>query len=79
MSGFVEIFYREKVFVWIWTTVVNPDFSPTKFFAGRDTEHEAVIIYRSLRYLQMLGNEAAAYKSVGPKGELFDLKRKTPC
>ena len=57
----------------------SPDFSPTKFFAGRDTGHEAVIIYRSLRYLQMLGNEAAADKSVGPKGELFDLKRKTPC
>ncbi|MFT5702541.1 MAG: hypothetical protein ACI8ZB_005463, partial [Desulforhopalus sp.] len=54
-------------------------FSPTKFFAGRDTGHEAVVIYRSLRYLQMLGNEAAADKSVGPKGELFDLKRKTPC
>ncbi|MFT5698556.1 MAG: hypothetical protein ACI8ZB_001411 [Desulforhopalus sp.] len=59
--------------------IPNPDFSPTKFFAGRDTGHEAVIIYRSLRYLQMLGNEAAADKSVGPKGELFDLKRKTPC
>ncbi|MFT5700485.1 MAG: hypothetical protein ACI8ZB_003359 [Desulforhopalus sp.] len=57
----------------------GPDFSPTKFFAGRDTGHEAVVIYRSLRYLQMLGNEAAADKSVGPKGELFDLKRKTPC
>ncbi|MFT5701834.1 MAG: hypothetical protein ACI8ZB_004735 [Desulforhopalus sp.] len=41
------------------------------FFAGRDTGHEAVIIYRSLRYLQMLGNEVAADKSVGPKGELF--------
>jgi hypothetical protein len=38
----------------------KPDFSPTKFFAGRDTEHEAVIIYWSLRYLQMRGNEAAA-------------------
>ncbi|MFT5700194.1 MAG: hypothetical protein ACI8ZB_003065 [Desulforhopalus sp.] len=58
---------------------LSPDFSPTKFFAGRDTGHEAVIIYRSLRYLQMLGNEAAADKSVGPKGELFDLKRKTAC
>ncbi|MFT5701753.1 MAG: hypothetical protein ACI8ZB_004654, partial [Desulforhopalus sp.] len=42
----------------------SPDFSPTKFFAGRDTGHEAVVIYRSLRYLQMLGNEAAADKSV---------------
>ncbi|MFT5698702.1 MAG: hypothetical protein ACI8ZB_001557 [Desulforhopalus sp.] len=59
--------------------LTNPDFSPTKFFAGRDTGYEAVIIYRSLRYLQMLGNEAAAYKSVGPKGDLFDLKRKTHC
>ncbi|MFT5701615.1 MAG: hypothetical protein ACI8ZB_004510 [Desulforhopalus sp.] len=59
--------------------MLNPDFSPTKFFAGRDTGHEAVIIYRSLRYLQMLGNEVAADKSDGPKGELFDLKRKTPC
>jgi hypothetical protein len=27
----------------------------------------------------MCGNKAAAEKSVGPKGELFDLKRKTPC
>ncbi|MFT5698211.1 MAG: hypothetical protein ACI8ZB_001065 [Desulforhopalus sp.] len=27
----------------------------------------------------MLGNESAADESVGPKGELFDLKRKTPC
>jgi len=25
----------------------------------------------------MLGNEAAAEKSVGPKGELFNLKRNT--
>jgi len=25
----------------------------------------------------MLGNEAAAEKSVGPKGELFDLKQNT--
>ncbi|MFT5700794.1 MAG: hypothetical protein ACI8ZB_003679 [Desulforhopalus sp.] len=58
------------------TLTTSPDFSPTKFFAGRDTGHEAVIIYRSLRYLQMLGNEAAADKSVGPKGELFDLKQK---
>ncbi|MFT5699000.1 MAG: hypothetical protein ACI8ZB_001856 [Desulforhopalus sp.] len=57
-------------------TQLSPDFSPTKFFAGRDTGHEAVVIYRSLRYLQMLGNEAAADKSVGPKSELFDLKRK---
>ncbi|MFT5697179.1 MAG: hypothetical protein ACI8ZB_000027 [Desulforhopalus sp.] len=58
---------------------LNPDFSPTKFFAGRDIGNEAVIIYRSLRYLQMLGNEVVADKSVGPKGELFELKRKTPC
>ncbi|MFT5698437.1 MAG: hypothetical protein ACI8ZB_001292 [Desulforhopalus sp.] len=70
--------YRQKTLL-LWGTPSTPDFSPTKFFAGRDTGHEAVIIYRSLRYLQMLGNEAAADKSVGPKGELFDLKRKTPC
>ncbi len=28
--------------------------------------------------LQMCGNKAAAEKSVGPQGALFDLKRKTP-
>lgn len=27
----------------------------------------------------MAGNERTGKKSVGPKGELFDLKRKTPC
>ena len=56
-----------------------PDFSPTKSFAGRDTGHEAVVFYRSLRYLQMPGNEEPAKKSFGPKGELFDEKRKTSC
>jgi len=29
------------------------------------------------KLLQMPGNEAAAEKSVGPKGELFDLKQNT--
>ncbi|MFT5698535.1 MAG: hypothetical protein ACI8ZB_001390 [Desulforhopalus sp.] len=38
-----------------------------------------VTLTGSGKLLQMLGNEAAADKSVGPKGELFDLKRKTPC
>jgi hypothetical protein len=27
----------------------------------------------------MYGNKAAAEKPVGPKGELFDVKRKIPC
>jgi hypothetical protein len=60
---FAKHFAKSKAF-----PGARPNFSPTKFFAGRDTGHEAVVFYRSLRYLQMPGNEAAAEKSFGPKG-----------
>ncbi|MFT5699766.1 MAG: hypothetical protein ACI8ZB_002632 [Desulforhopalus sp.] len=33
---------------------ISPDFSPTKFFAGRDTGHEAVIIYRKCSVTKQL-------------------------
>jgi len=49
---------------------VDPDFSPTKFFAGRGAGHEPVV-----SYCKCSATKQAAEKSVGPKGELFNLKQ----